>query len=123
VTAGNTRCHSGSVASGRILTRERLGRPTAIECLLLGFLLASSLLLLVIVLFPARIEVVFLHGLSENSGVPAKVFAIHHSILAHDECHHAGRPVFRRIGHESETLGHFAVYDVTFRAAWAICPL
>ena len=59
----------------------------------------------------------------ESIGLLAEILLIHYSILVNDEGHHAGRPVFRRIGHESETLGHFAVYDVTFRAAWAIFPL
>jgi hypothetical protein len=81
------------------------------------------LLLLIIVLCPTGIEVVFLHGLGENIGLLPEILAIHDAVLAHNEGHHAGRPVFRRVGHEGETLGHLAVYDVTFRAAWAIFPL
>src|SRR5208283_2381732 len=46
-----------------------------------------------------------------------------HAILADYECHHAGRPVFRRIGHESEALCHVAIYDVILRAAWSILSL
>src|SRR5208283_4025582 len=30
---------------------------------------------------------------------------------------------FRRKSHESEALGHFAVYDIAFLPAWAIFPL
>src|SRR6266481_1676922 len=93
------------------------------ECLLVGFLLASSLLLLLFSLLPTGIGVVFLHGFGENIGLLAEVLLIHHSIFSNDEGHHSGRPVFRRIGHESETPGHFAVYHVTFRAARAIFSL
>jgi hypothetical protein len=105
--------------------RKASRRPSsaATRCLLLGFLLGSSLLLLLFSLLPTGIGVVFLHSFGENISLLAEVLLIHYSILVNDECHHAGRPVFRRIGQESETLRHFAVYDVTFRAAWAIFPL
>src|SRR5271166_4223215 len=89
----------------------------------LGFRLASSLLLLLFSLLPTGIGVEFLHRLGENIGLLTEILLVHDSILVDDECHHARRHVFRRIGHESETLGHFAVYDVTFRTARAILTL
>src|SRR5271165_1098107 len=89
----------------------------------LGFLLASNLLLLLFTLLPTGIGVVFLDRLGESIGLLPEILLVHDSILADDECHHSRRPVFSRIGHESETLAHFAVYDVIFRAAWAILTL
>src|SRR5258708_20767751 len=74
-------------------------------------------------LLPTGIGVVFLHARGENFGLLAKILLIHNSILVNDEGHHAGRQVFRRIGHESETFGHLSVYDVIFRAAGAVFSL
>src|ERR1035437_6385488 len=96
------------------------GASTATECLLLGFLPASILLLLLFRLLPTGIGVVFAHGFGENIGLLAEILLIHDSILANNERHHTRRPVFRWIGHESEPFGHFAVYDVTFHAARAL---
>src|SRR5580704_15160696 len=83
---------------------------------LLGFLLRCSFFLLLFGFFPTGIGVVFLHGFGEDIGLLAEILLIDNSVGADDEGHYAGRLVFRRICHESETLGHFAVYDVTLRA-------
>src|ERR1017187_7734886 len=91
--------------------------------LLLGLLLASSFVRLLFSLLPTGVGVVFLHRFGENIGLLAEILLVHHSIPVNDEGHHAGRLVFRRISQEREPLGHFAVDDVTFRAAWAIFPL
>ncbi len=44
-------------------------------------------------------------------------------ILAHDEGHHAGRTVLRRVGHESEPTGHFALGNEVFRSAGGVFSL
>src|SRR4029077_6559019 len=87
-----------------------------------GFRFGSGLLLL-FSLLPSGIGVVLLHALGENFGFLTEIFLIHHSIRANDEGHHAGRPVFRGIGHKSESPGHFAVHDVNFPASWGAFPL
>src|SRR5271165_1750224 len=93
------------------------------EGFLFSFQVASIFLLLAFSPLPSGIGLVFPHSFGENIGLVAEISLIHDSILVNDEGHYSGRPVFRRIGHESETLGHFAVYDVTFRAAWATFSL
>src|ERR1035438_2304196 len=90
--------------------------PNAL-CLLLGFLLASSLLLLLFSLLPTGVGVVFLHGSGQGVSLLAEILLVNYSVLVNNECHHAGRSVFCRIGHKSKPPGHFAVYDVTLRAA------
>src|SRR5208282_2952866 len=85
--------------------------------------LDSHLFLLLFSLLPARTGVVFRHGFTENVGLFAEIFLKYGSILVNDEGHHARRSVFRRIGHESEALGHFAIHQVTLRAAASILSL
>src|SRR3984957_18098889 len=99
--------------------RRRGDRQTT-GYLSLGFLVASNLVLLLYSLLPLGIGIVFLHGLSECIGLFPEVLLIHHAIVGNDECHHAGRPVFRGIRYEREARGHFAVLDITFRPARCI---
>src|SRR6266853_1072191 len=89
----------------------------------LSFLYASNLVLLLFSLLPTGIGVVFLHSFGVSIGLLAEILLIHHSIQANDERHHAGRSVFRWIGHECDSLGHLPVHDVSSRAAWAIFSL
>src|ERR1700678_1719146 len=86
-------------------------------------LIASSLLLLLFSSSPTGIELVFDHLLCDNIGLPTKILFVNYPVVVNNECHHAGRPVFRRIGHESKSIGHFPVYDVTLRATWAVFSL
>ena len=90
---------------------------------LLGFLLVSGLLLHVFDFVPTGIGVVFVHGFGGCAGFLAEVLLIYHAICADDESHHARGSVFRRIGDESESFGHFAVCDVVFRAARGVFSL
>src|SRR5208283_4636290 len=84
--------------SGSLAPPQPSAVSAATECRLLGFLLDSSLLLLLFSLLPTGIGVVFLHTFGENIGLPAEILLIHHAVLGDDERHHTGRPVFRRIG-------------------------
>src|SRR4029077_5681148 len=95
----------------------------AIIAFLLVFLLANGLRLFVVGLLPAGIGVVFVHRFGDDIGLFAEILLIHHSILANDECHSARLSVFPWVRRHSETFAHLAVYDVAFRAAWAILPL
>jgi hypothetical protein len=99
------RCHwtqSGSVPIARSAKAQQhlwtlfqasasslpIARELSLECLLLSFLLASSLPLLVFVLLPTGMGVVFLHGLGGSGGLLPKIFAINDAIAANDEGHH-----------------------------------
>src|SRR5580700_4741789 len=88
----------------------------------LGVLSVGSFFLLIFSLPPTGIGIVFLHGFGVVISLLAEILLIHGSILANDECHHAGRPICRRIGHESKTA-HFAVSDIVLGAAWRIFSL
>src|ERR1700733_7914388 len=61
---------------------------------------------------PGGIGVVVLHGFTCVFGLLAEVLLIHNSIFVDDERHHAGVAIFRRIGDERESSGHFPAYDV-----------
>jgi hypothetical protein len=72
---------------------------------------------------PARIGVVFLHGIAERFGLLAQVLLIDNAILVHDKRHHAGRAVFGGIGHEREASGYFAAHDIALCAVGGTLPL
>src|SRR5580704_5606892 len=84
---------------------------------LLDWLVVGGIFPLFFDLLPAGIRIVFRPTLGMGLGLFSEVFLINHSIRANDECHHSRRPVFRRIGHKSETLSHFAIDDVVLRPA------
>jgi len=90
---------------------------------LIGFRVADRHLRLLFRFLPTGIGIVFLQTFGQNTRLLAEILLIDHSVLAHDECHHARRPVLCRIGQESKTPGHFAVYDVILFAAWTTFPL
>src|SRR5580692_1299645 len=76
----------------------------------------SSLLLSVFALVPSEIRVEVLHCRGDDSGSLPEILLVDDSILAHDESHHPGGPVFRRVGYESETRDHLPVYEITLGA-------
>src|SRR5580700_11820868 len=88
----------------------------------LGVLSVGSFFLLIFSLPPTGIGIVFLHGFGVVISLLAEILLIHDSVLSNDECHYAGRPIFRGIGNESDAA-HFAVCDIILRAAWRIFSL
>src|ERR1700728_844143 len=61
--------------------------------------------------FPGGIRIICFHRASTRIRCLSQIALINHAIAPDDERHHAGRAVLRRIGHESKSLGHLAIYN------------
>src|SRR5208282_3461415 len=78
--------------------------------------LASHFLLLAFRFLPAGGWAIALHVSGNRLGFWAEIFFVDDSILVDDEGHHAGGSVLRRISHEGEAGGHFAIHQIAFHA-------
>src|SRR6186713_2271034 len=72
---------------------------------------------------PGIVGIIGVHGLNDFRRLSSKIFLIHSALLIDNEGHHAGLPILRGPGNQSESQNHVLVHDELMLSAGRMSSL